>query len=59
MSTEILLPMENEIGKDSLERDFRYNNNVASSHIYIRMGKFSCQHHKYICYSKKKKVNTF
>ncbi|KAL7636500.1 UNVERIFIED_CONTAM: hypothetical protein RMT77_013275 [Armadillidium vulgare] len=38
MSTEQLLQDENDAEKGGITSDFMYNNNVASSHIYIRMG---------------------
>ena len=33
-------PLETKDGKDSVVDDFMYGSNVASAHVYIRMGKF-------------------
>jgi hypothetical protein len=32
-------PLETKDGKDSVVDDFMYGSNVASAHVYIRMGK--------------------
>ena len=39
MSTSLLIPQDDESTEKGITSDFMYGNNVASSHIYIRMGK--------------------
>lgn len=37
---------KDSFGKESIVDDFMYGSNVATAHVYIRMGKWSS---KYIC----------
>ena len=39
MSSEVLIQPDGEQAeKGGIKSDFMYNNNVASSHLYVRMG---------------------
>ena len=40
MADAVMLLQDEEAGdKGGITNDFMYNNNVANSHVYIRMGK--------------------